>query len=417
MHNPYRFTKGGGILKMATMETNRTHKTEEKLTTNRPNLLRRNTSRIAITLLALSSVAASNSETVGLYGDLAGKNVVAFARDINPFEDEPDPTTFDAIEYRFSVGDGLYTSDDYGNYTSIWPHSQVVSAYQLVRLLDDGADQYEDKYYKALSATNYYWNGGSGERLPGYDAHIPAPLSRKKERFVDDNLWLGLILVQEYKKTGNTEALQKAEQIFALAMDQWDHDRGGIYWQVQWDADDNTRAIVSAAPGVMIGADLFQITKDQDYLDQSKQIFAWITQLEDTNERLYNDHMRIDGSYEPSKWSYVQGVVAGAMAALSQVDPENYSLSDAVAFADHTLIAYQEGRLMKQPEFDAIYFQNLVWIAGLYNQPEFTNRVQSALAYAVDSLPERQDDLLSSAGAQKLYILAQLPEQTYQYVM
>ncbi len=375
---------------------------------------------IATVAIAGSLTAAAYPEDAYLYAGLASKNISALGRDINPFEQAPDPETFEYMEHTYGVGNGLYTEHRYGGYAPIWSHSQVVSAYRLASL-DDAQSKYKPKYQRALDATNYYWQDGEQAEPSGYDAHIRPPFAEHfsdSERFVDDNLWVGLLLAKEYEASDNPEALNKAQNIFDLAIDQWDHGRGGIYWQVQRPSvRDNTRAIVSNAPAVQLGVKLYQITGEEDYLTKSEQIFDWIKQLKDTDQRLYNDHMRLDGTYEPSKWSYVQGTVLGAMAALSQVHPEKYPLDYTVELAEDMLANFQEGRMMNSPEFDAIFYENLLWVAALNNQPDFTYSVRESLSQTVQKLPAKQKDLISTAGALKLRTLHEMSEESYRHIL
>lgn len=373
---------------------------------------------LAVLAVGSAVVVAGNQERTSVYGHLAKVNIEHAVRDVNPFaEADTDPESFEYLEYQYGVDNGLFTDDEFGNYTHVWPHSQAVSAYRIASLTP-GSEQFYPKYKESLSAADYYWTNGGGNTLPGYDASIKASIFGETERFVDDNLWMGLILAKDYEEGGEAKWLHKAEQVFAIALEQWDEDRGGIYWQVQWPkVTNNTRALVSNAPAVQLGVKLYELTGDAVYLQKSEEIFDWLKDHKDDNEGLFYDHVRIDNTYEYTKWSYVQGSVAGAMASLALVHPEKYSLDEAVEFANTSMDSLEQGKLLGEPAFDAIYFKNLLWIASLQNDEHFTQRVQELLAKTVEELPDKPSDVLSAAGAMQLRALRGLPVEKYKTLL
>lgn len=313
---------------------------------------------------------------------------------------------YDYLQSNFAVGNnGLYKGSQLGWYASVWPQSREIDTLKLMSLVP-GHSNISNSYQQALSAANnHYWDGAD------YDPGLRAFHNSATPPLIDDNLWMGLINAREFKESKDPAALQKAETIFRLAVSQWDQRQGGIYWQDQLaTANDHSRAIVSNAPAVMLGVELYQKTGRQYYLDWAEKIFGWTQNtLFDKSSGLYNDHINADGSIDTTKWTYVQGVMAGAMAALSQVRPEQYPLQNAVNLVKQAMNYYDTYDAYDEPEFAEICFENFIAVAGMYQNPEFTQRVYGELAKAAAHTPKSPKILIEAAGKAGLIALQKIP--------
>ncbi|MEO5628117.1 MAG: glycoside hydrolase family 76 protein [Candidatus Saccharimonadales bacterium] len=358
----------------------------------------------ALGMSALLTVGFINNERLTNYAWLAKANLE------HVVGEAPDPSSFDYLD-QYKVGNGLFTNDLTGDYTKIWPHSQALSALHILSLIPGHSSEYEAEFQLSLKASDSYWAEATDTTRAGYNASLNSTNFGSPERYVDDNLWMGLIHMQEFKANRDQAQLERAEQIFDLALRQWDEQNGGIFWQVQWpDAADHTRAMVSNAPAVQLGADLYRQTGNKDYLPKIEEIFNWMLQHKDEPAGVFNDHIRDDETYDLSKYTYVQGVAIGAMTEMSQIMPDKYSLQDAVDLANITLDQLSHGALLGNPEFDAILYRNLLEITGPYNHPGFTKRVLKSLQTTVDNLPKSPKELLEFVGTIQLRAMLAVPE-------
>ncbi len=365
---------------------------------------------LKVAALGMSGLLATgmfNAERLAAYGQLAQANIE------HVLGEAPDPTSFEYLE-EYEVGNGLFMNETTGDYAQVWAHSQALSALHIVSLTPGHEAEYGAKFRSSLGATDSYWDDGAGTNQPGYNASINSTNFGKPERYVDDNLWMGLIHIQAYNADGDPNQLKRAEQIFDLAYQEWDKQQGGIFWQVQWlDAKNHSRAMVSNAPAVQLGAALYQHTGNPAYLPKIEEIFSWMLERKDQAVGVFHDNMRADQTYDTSKYTYVQGVAAGAMADMSQLMPDKYSLQTAVDFSNLALDRLNQGALLHNPAFDAIFFRNLLKIADLNQDPVFTKRVLSTLQGTVDKMPQYPSELLELDGMIQLRAMLLVPAAEY----
>jgi hypothetical protein len=102
-----------------------------------------------------------------------------------------------------------------------------------------------------------------------------------------------------------------------------------------------------------------------------------------------------------------------AMADMSQLMPDKYSLQTAVDFSNLALDRLNQGALLHNPAFDAIFFRNLLKIADLNQDPVFTKRVLSTLQGPVDKMPQYPSELLELDGMIQLRAMLLVPAAEY----
>ncbi|XUL92751.1 glycoside hydrolase family 76 protein [Streptomyces galilaeus] len=253
-------------------------------------------------------------------------------------------------------------------YSYEWPFSQVhIAALDLTAV--DG--EFEPELSRRAAAQEHYWKPGGGTTgLPGYASYPVAPYGSGGDMFYDDNEWVGLAKVQRHLQAGDTAALTRAKEIFALVRSGWDTDSGhaapgGVFWtQADWSHDRNT---VSNMPGAQLALRLHQITGEADYLDWAKRFYEWTnTHLQSPNG-LYWDHLDLQGTVEKTIWSYNQGVPVGVAVLLYQVTRDRAHLREAERVAAAAYAYYvTQGRLFTQPVFfNSIFFKNLLLLEAV----------------------------------------------------
>jgi rhamnogalacturonyl hydrolase YesR len=279
---------------------------------------------------------------------------------------------------------------------------------------------------RRIAAYEPYWNAGTTPK--GYDSYVRPPLGQGGDKFYDDNEWIGLHLVQHYKRTGDKAALKRAKEIFDLVVFGWDTDpshpcAGGVYWtQAPWSQDRNT---VSNGPGAELGAHLYLLTRDRSYLTWAQRMYKWTQDCMLAPNGLYWDHIDLAGNIEKTQWSYNQGVMLGAGVLLYKATGDRKYLNDAKSVANASLAFYgEDDRLWKQPtRFNSIWFKNLLILDSVAPDRRYKQTMQ---AYADRAWTEARDpatglyhfvdgpvQLLEQAGIAQIQALLAWPRGKY----
>jgi hypothetical protein len=284
-----------------------------------------------------------------------------------------------------------YPNHQQNPYSYIWPYSQAVIGVENLAGIPGRAREYESEVRRRLAAYETYWNAGTSP--PGYDSYVRRPLGQGGDKFYDDNEWIGLNLIQYYKRTGDKTALSRAREIFRLVVHGWDTDPahpcpGGVFWtQATWSNDRNT---VSNGPGAELGLHLYLLTRDRYYLSWSKRMYDWTNDCLLAPNGLYWDHIDLAGTIEKTQWSYNQGVMLGASTLLFKATGERRYLERAKSIASAALAFYgAEDRLWRQPaRFNSIFFKNLLILDSVAPNPAYRRAMQE---YADRAYREARD--------------------------
>lgn len=218
-------------------------------------------------------------------------------------------------------------------YSYLWPYSGTFSAVNA--LMEATKDNKKDfgNYQKLLDEKVL---PGLAEyfdtcRMPeAYASYIKdAPLS---DRFYDDNVWLGIDFADVYQMTRQENYLQSAKLIWKFIESGMDDCLGGgIYWCEQKKESKNT---CSNAPGSVFALKLFKATQDSSYFEKGKSLYEWTkATLQDTTDCLYFDNMRLDGEIGRAKFAYNSGQMMQSAALLYQLTGNEQYLKDAQAIA------------------------------------------------------------------------------------
>ncbi|MGH7881481.1 MAG: glycoside hydrolase family 76 protein [Candidatus Dormibacteraceae bacterium] len=337
---------------------------------------------------------------------------------------------YEAMQRQFYVaGVKLYrpTSPPSGNsYSYVWPFSQALVATMLLSGLPRGGRNYKRALADRVSSLAHYWNPApisenppsppAPTPSPGYTSYVIPPLGQGDDLFYDDNEWIGLAAIQQFQMTGDTAALARAKAIFEIVRYGWDTDSshadsGGTYWTMG--GGNHDRNTISNGPGAELGLHLYLITKENSYLDHSKQMLDWVNRYLKAPNGLYWDHINFQGTADITQWSYNQGVMLGATALLSVATGHRVYLDQAVDLAGRALDFYdQAGRLLTQDVvFNAIFFKNLLRLSTLRPNPRYRQALQTyadTLWSSVDrstGLLAVPPNLLVQSGLVQLYAL------------
>jgi hypothetical protein len=366
-----------------------------------------------VILAALESIpGVPGHDQAALSVQILTSNAVSAWSEVSPFEHNPgNPCA--SLTSRFGVGNHLLKDKPLGFYASVWPSYQALTA-MYVASLSPQHETCELAFERTLMAIDdNYWSDSVAHVAAAYDQgprafHISSDLPR-----VDDSLWMGLALMQQYVRGRDQTLLGRAEAVFRLAIRSWDQRNGGIYWQ-ETGAGNSTRAVVSNAPAAILGIEIFQQVHDPWYLHWSEDIVSWLTRtLRDPATGLYNDH--IGGESGPlaigtAKYTYTQGVMVCALAMLSEFEPTQYPMSDAVELAKTGMAYFPTHHSYGQPGFDVIWAESLLWLSFVYKNAGFTAKVQTTLALVRSAEPKNDSELLTASSEMALRELVDLPK-------
>lgn len=202
---------------------------------------------------------------------------------------------------------------------ALWPYSQVMHAYAISDQVCGPAR------FPGLA------RGVQAYRSPhgGYRESIG-----RGKRFFDDNAWVGLAFLQRHLITGGTASRSRARDVDVFVQTGRGAD-GGIQWVEGGDTVNACSTGAGALLHTMLGGD---IRTSLDFLAALRN-----------SDGLVRDHIRADGTVEPSVYSYNQGLlIAAASWALR---PELAREASEAGEAHFTV-----QRLWEQPlAFNAIY--------------------------------------------------------------
>jgi len=284
---------------------------------------------------------------------------------------------------------GLYKGSPYAD---AWPYSQAMAATISVASLPQSGTRYRSDVTARLRGLQDY--ADTVDPAPaGYTAEPAPPIGRGDTRFNDDNEWIATELLRSYQLDHQAAQLAGAEQLMSLIMTQWNPANnpncpGGVVWHnTGADGDRNT---VSNAPGAALGAQLYMATGRSAYLQFAVQMYDWVRGCLLQADGLYADHITPGGSIDPTEWTYNQGSMIGAGAALSQATHDPLYLRQAQATARTAMARFGAPQLAQQPTwFNAIYIRNLLILGTVSGDPRYQRFVQG---YADDAWSNIRDE-------------------------
>lgn len=187
---------------------------------------------------------------------------------------------------RSLVGGGRFTwVHEPGSPVAVtcWPYSQVMHAYALSDPVSGPAR------FPGLA------RGLTGYRDP--KGAFRESIGRGR-RYFDDNAWVGLAFLQRHAFSGGGQSRRRAADIDEFVQSGLDPGTGGILWVEGGDTyhacSTGAGALLHAGLGGDVGASL-------DFLASLRN-----------SDGLVQDHVRPDGTIEPSIYSYNQGLLIAA---------------------------------------------------------------------------------------------------------
>lgn len=334
--------------------------------------------------------------------------------------------TNQALRDFFITGDAPVVSlqDPEKHTASAWDMGQLLQAtIAATRPEDLGSGASKRALNRDVAALNQYWDERSTP--PGFDSHFGA----EGIKYYDDNIWIGISLLDAYRKFSNSADLARAKDVFAFlefgtngteTLDK----PGGVFWSQE--PNNLYRATVSTAGGAQLALKLYQETKDPRYLEFAKEQFDWVNKNLLGPDGTYYDGMDPDGTIHPQEYTYNQGLMLGDATLLYLATGNREYLEQAREIAGSSLKRFDEHNEKARSEgvesfpshhtfFNAVFFKNLMLLDSVAPNPKYGQALSNYskhLSRAVD--PETgvvtidgAQTLLKQASAVQIFALAE----------
>ncbi len=351
---------------------------------------------------------------------------------------------------QFFFGSEFYKNID-GSSPTAWDMGEV---YDATLSMHDPSIKHELK--QVHTDLDKFWDpgsqGGKGTGHPGYNSTHGL---FSGDKFYDDNAWIGIASLDEYKRTHNQSNLDRAKQIFSLESygaqgTEKMAKPGGVLWTQN--PDDTYRATVSTAGAAQLALELYQQTGDSTYKAFAIKQFDWVNEnlrapnRADGSGGLYYDGMDKDGIIKEdgkdrdgsdrggkdkdgkdkvnhtTEWTYNQGLMLGDATLLYQATGDHKYLNEAQDIAKRSLqqlhkqfdIAGSSSVSAKRTFFNAVFFKNLMLLDSVQPDPTYREalaKYSADLAQKLDphtALVKFSDkgQLLGQASAVQIFALA-----------
>lgn len=233
----------------------------------------------------------------------------------------------DCWNTKYPLATGPYWDGD----AVVWGQGAGLSGYVALRGASKGVNGYEKKY---ADMTDRMYN--SINRFITTDNNLKAYAvypQNGNERYYDDNVWIGLDMAELYEQTHEERFLEKSRMVWDYMMvGNTNSCGGGILWREK--PAYSNKHTCSTAPTAVLGCKLYQITKEQKYLDKAKDLYAWLKQyMQDPGDYLFYDNITPAMVIGKSKYSYNSGQPMQAACLLYTITGEQQYLVDAQQIA------------------------------------------------------------------------------------
>jgi predicted alpha-1,6-mannanase (GH76 family) len=237
----------------------------------------------------------------------------------------------------------------------------------------------ETKNY--ADAIGVYWL--KHNRIEGFDVQ-PGP--KESDRYYDDNAWLVLALAEVFEVSGDKQYLDRSAATFRFVMSGEDDKLGGgLYWRENFLTSKNT---CTNAPAIVSALRLYQITREDKYLETAKRLYTWTNSHLQDEDGLYWDAIKLDGRVNKRKFSYNTALMIRANCLFHAITGEARYLDEArrVAMAAEKLWVREDGAVADNGRFAHLLTESFLAVYQQDKDPRWTASVERTLTYVHDHL-------------------------------
>jgi len=229
----------------------------------------------------------------------------------------------------------------------LWPTSGMFSGVNAL-LKSTGDSKYSALLEeKVLPGLQHYFD--ETRKPVCYQSYIAE--AGESDRFYDDNVWLAIDFCEVFQITKEKKYLEQSVQLWQFIISGWDDKLGGgIYWCEQKKQSKNT---CSNAPASVLAFQLFEATNDSAYFNCGLKIYEWTKQnLQDSTDFLYFDNKNLEGKVDKRKYTYNSGQMLQSAALLYKLTGKEEYLEEAGNIAASAIEYFTED--FKTPEGSTI---------------------------------------------------------------
>jgi hypothetical protein len=248
-----------------------------------------------------------------------------------------------------------------------------------------------------LQTLERYWDVSRG--VSAYSSDVPGT-RLGRDRYYDDNAWVGLGLVQLERMRPGSGHLDRAAELFRFAQAGWDGRPnvpypGGVFWVEQGvgaGSRNHDRNTVSNAPNAALGLHLEELMGPETASVESirpEDMYEWVNTALDASRDgdrratgLFWDKLRGNGTLDATFWSYNQGNMIGVNVLFARRGGEAQAgyLARAEAIAHKALRHFAEiGYDSQPPAFNAIFFRNLLLLHAATADDQLRTQIVNAM--------------------------------------
>lgn len=235
-------------------------------------------------------------------------------------------------------------------------------------------------------AIEVYWLEHDG--IHGYDV-LPGP--KDSDRYYDDNAWVVLAMIEIHELTEDPRWLARAEETHRFVMSGEDDKLGGgLYWR---EKELTTKNTCTNAPAIVSALRLHQLTGEERHLEDARRIHAWTREhLQDPEDGLYLDHLRMDGSIDRRKFSYNTALMIRAERLFHEITGETSHLEEAKRLARAAAARWlrDEGGVSDGGRFAHLLLDSLLDLHPHDLEGRWLERSREVMVYVRENIRDRE---------------------------
>ena len=280
-----------------------------------------------LTVILTTHVQAQDTQT----SELLGYGDVLMTAAMSKLFDQNGSQSNASDSQRFQWSDKYTRGDAKGNgNTTIWPQGFGLAALAQMALAEQEGECYEVYKDAATRLANKFPNYITTiNGIRGYSVY-----GGTQHRFLDDNAWAALGLLDAYEMDPKAAWLSAAKMVatYMVKAGRLLEDNppggGGMYWQDSPASDTNTYKTKNTAnngPAIVIFCRLYEITGDETYLEYARMTYQWLyNTLLDKSSWLMWDALNVETN-EINKYiaPYTTGAMLHAASILYKITGES----------------------------------------------------------------------------------------------
>lgn len=270
---------------------------------------------------------------------------------------------------------------DENKHSFLWPLCALIQATNEMESLEPSRE-----YMKpVMKAINQYYN--STPPSPGYQACVTK--EKNDTRYYDDNQWIGIACMDAYNRTHKKQYLDISKTIYRFMMNGYDTVSGsGIYWR---ENDKSSKNTCSNGPGILLALQLYNVTKQKNYLDTALLLYNWTNKYLLSPEGVYFDALRMkDLKVDRAVYTYNTGTMLQSNVLLFKTTGSQKYLDEAKRLATAA-----ENCFYKNNKLPDNYWFNAVLLRGyieLFKIEKNENRLKFFIADANRIWQQEKDE-------------------------